>query len=619
MEKMDRGQEASNFTLTLPMELLVAIASWLTIRDRVKLRCVSRRLRSAGEAPSLWREFVWDYYDLREELYVSKILKVYGEHIRRLAFPGYLSPQLELLKYCSNVKHLSLPVVLTVNPDQLGEVVRCMEQLLTLDIYWDTDAHVKPLLLVGSKLRELTLYVSKNCGSESFVDSVNDWVCMGFKPPKLNIVFTATNYLAQMNHESVENWQQWNSKVPVGKAAYLKVYTGLKIPLKLFPVQPIFQLYFGQTAVIPLVHAKQCGISGLSLNYLQLTDCSSGSKTLYKATGSALLCPSNNSITNLHFLTHFEIYTCSSFLPADLEQLAMVCPNLQRLKLSTCRQVLESLQGLRAIANHCQDLQGLSIMGISVTQLESQIQLWEILSTLKLTHLTADFCILSPYVSGVEYEGMMISLYKKCSSLLALESLCMVYGCRRCLSSVNKDWLILRHFPSLKYCNLFNCYSRSTAIHSMITNFKKLTCLRIHNSAFSSPLSLSSAPNYNLEQLYIVSTNSDIPDIFMSSVSAHGGLVHVFLSVYAASVVGVSELIENSPKLVTFHCLLERTFDEYGILPEEEFTEFECTLRQKFQHRKLFNVGGYRLLQRNKHNQHSLNSPYLRQTDLNSL
>ena len=90
---------------------------------------------------------------------MKNVLKRCGEHIKRLSFPGYLTPKLdETLQYCNNVRHVSLPVVMTLSPDQLGEAVQHMKHLYTLDIGWDTD-NIKPLLLIGSNLQELTLYV----------------------------------------------------------------------------------------------------------------------------------------------------------------------------------------------------------------------------------------------------------------------------------------------------------------------------------------------------------------------------------------------------------------------------------------------------------------------------
>ena len=82
--------------LALPIELLVVIVKYLSSRDRVKLQYVSQRLRIVSETPSPWREYVWDYYDTREELCVKNVLQRCGEYItERLAFPGCLTPKLD--------------------------------------------------------------------------------------------------------------------------------------------------------------------------------------------------------------------------------------------------------------------------------------------------------------------------------------------------------------------------------------------------------------------------------------------------------------------------------------------------------------------------------------------
>ena len=77
--------------LSLPNEVLVKIIMFLPeSRDRVKLRYVSRKLRSISETPSLWRDFVWTDYNLCEAKYLCDIMKVCGVHIRRLSFPQKL-------------------------------------------------------------------------------------------------------------------------------------------------------------------------------------------------------------------------------------------------------------------------------------------------------------------------------------------------------------------------------------------------------------------------------------------------------------------------------------------------------------------------------------------------
>ena len=34
------------------------------------------------DTPSLWKEFVWPYYDSRKECSVKEVLKVCGQHIK---------------------------------------------------------------------------------------------------------------------------------------------------------------------------------------------------------------------------------------------------------------------------------------------------------------------------------------------------------------------------------------------------------------------------------------------------------------------------------------------------------------------------------------------------------
>jgi len=70
----------------LPTELLVLIFSFLrSTRDKVKVRYVSHRLRSVIETSSLWRTFVWPYYDDREELHINNVLETCGKYVKKMA------------------------------------------------------------------------------------------------------------------------------------------------------------------------------------------------------------------------------------------------------------------------------------------------------------------------------------------------------------------------------------------------------------------------------------------------------------------------------------------------------------------------------------------------------
>ena len=66
-------------------------------------------------------------------------------------------------------------------------------------------------------------------------------------------------------------------------------------------------------------------------------------------------------------------------------------------------------------------------------------------------------------------------------------------------------------------------------------------------------LPLSSAYYNKLQQIYIQAFGIDVPDKFMTSVSAHGGLVHVAMEVRSLTADGITYLVSNSPKLTTLH------------------------------------------------------------------
>ena len=90
------------------------------------------------------------------------------------------------------------------------------------------------------------------------------------------------------------------------------------------------------------------------------------------------------NIKNIEFLTYFSAAGYDFFNSEHLEQLAVVCPNLQNLDLMHNVNCLKCLQGLRAIATH-QRLKGLSILRIPVEELESKIQSFVLITLIEHT------------------------------------------------------------------------------------------------------------------------------------------------------------------------------------------------------------------------------------------
>jgi len=599
-------EDFQSVLLSLPTELLVYIITFLpTSRERVNLRYVSNKLRTVAETPSLWSELAWPYYHSDDEGRLYSLLKVCGLAIKHLLFPDHVTPAtlVKLTKQCSSVTDLSIPTT-KLDSEQLKQIIQHTSCLQRLDIPWNFD--IKQLLLItGENVKELTIRAQlmkngQNCGGEfnKSIDSwLQHWLLDGFKPENLNIVvnYGDSFFWTTLYDELMETWTA--SKPLHGcDIGCIKFYTTTKCSLNLYTVTPQFQLEFGEPARLPHISASQFGLHGLNNDVLVLTSSTIHSETICAAkvdNYSTFADQLNNGsgIASLNLITEFDLSFENSFCSLHLEQLAMLCPNLQRLKLCCVRSCLKSLQGLRTIASNCHSLQGLNLMCIPVTEVENHLQLWEILSDMKLTYLAMDLCL---FVSSVERETLA-RLYKKCTNLLALES--SVPNCHKCWNVFTENSTSLfSYFPMLKHC-VFNVdrHCCETAVHDLITSCNKLKCL-YYCDRFGR-LSLSVAYNSNLQQIYINAGRTDIPDNFMNSLSAHGGLVYVVLCVRSTTSEGITKLVVNSPRLITFHVVVNQALcDNRGT--SVDVSDFVAKMKSNFSCRSLFKLQRFKILQR---------------------
>ena len=129
---------------------------------------------------------------------------------------------------------------------------------------------------------------------------------------------------------------------------------------------------------------------------------------------------------------------------------------------------------------------------------------------------------------------------------------------------------------------------------NIITQCKLLKYFRFYFCEYDSqilhPSFLAVAPNQCLRLIHVTSRGSDISDIFMDSVSAHGGLENVVLEIQSVKVTGITTIIQNSPKLYTFIAIIQQIVDENNIKMDLEV--LKDNLKIKFSHRKLVNISG---------------------------
>ena len=77
-------------------------------------------------------------------------------------------------------------------------------------------------------------------------------------------------------------------------------------------------------------------------------------------------------VSNLHSVSDIDFLDVDIY-SSHLEQLAIACPNLQRLNLKENVKSLQCLEGLCAIIHTCRYLQGLNLAGISMASVESYL------------------------------------------------------------------------------------------------------------------------------------------------------------------------------------------------------------------------------------------------------
>ena len=159
-----------------------------------------------------------------------------------------------------------------------------------------------------------------------------------------------------------------------------------------------------------------------------------------------------------------------------------------------------------------------------MSDVEDDILLWKILSDMKLTHIAVEYNVLEPEAANKE---KLISFYQKCCTIRGIQcgDGCPDYDD----SAFTEVGLILSYFPSLNYCNcsMWDTCAPSTIVQDVINNCKELRCVSFLTCDMNNSLSLNATYNHNLQQLYINSPFANVPDDFMTLVSAHGGLVHV--------------------------------------------------------------------------------------------
>jgi len=600
----------------LPTELLVKILSYLPTRDKFNMRYVSQRLRDVSKVSFLWNEFVWADYEPHHIFVVCEILLVYGKNMRRILFPGYEAPVniIRMVHYCKKVKHLSLPKNTQLSLNDLEKIVHTMPHLQQLDVFI-TEKFIQRIpslrLLEGflkvtaASVRELTLQIDRSHLYYA-IRNIESWAKRG------NLLPSIINILSENEVMSSNLYLSWSTSYSNFSQSFeIVLYDIKRVPMNLYPPMPLKKLYYGQRGgTLPLVQLSNYGILGLKHDIFYLNDYDDNGTVRLTAIPYGKRCQIEqerlNKISHLLYSVSYVDLSNADVLPHNLEQLAIACPNLQRLNLMENINCLKKLYGLQAIVCTCVNLQGLNLAGISMLSMESpHLHLWGLLSSLKkLTHLAINLCVLNPSDPFDGYRKEFINKFKICHSLQALEIHCCdrIYCCRQ----KNKDYLF-SYFPSLTYCRMIDFPYYPGLVHA-INNCHQLKYL-YEESEIRDCLPHVLPNNCHLQQLYI-KLPTDLTDKLVNTLSVHGRLECVFLLVESITFSGIITLIKNSPNLILLCISIRKPL----INCIKNYGSYEDKVKKMFSYHKLFAVGSFKV--------NTSNSSFIADlfnTDLNSL
>ena len=599
----DHEVDAHNTLVTLPIEILVYICSFLSVRDIVKIRCVSKILRRVSETPTLWKTFTWSLNPPCNSEFLEYVLKLFGEHIKKFHFADVTPSRLEvLLKFCKNVTDLHLPSFTYYNEvGKLKNTLCSMASLQILHIQTSTRAetgvdYMQQLFKLASNLKELSIYPRRLLDNE-MTEWIEYWANSNYVPRKLNIIlnsdmrwYAPTCYcyfpvakngreLRKLVDLTILENKKLSKVLDLPDIAWFNLYHERYTDFVSDVCYMYIQVKITDTLVtFPSEQSRQKiefpEVDGgiLHLNLTQGTNhCMIASEEHFGNGGSDEYIDSSFTYTSLISVTYLEfLHIWSTVLLSEhLEWLSFACPNLQKLDLSGHASCLRDFKGFHNLAKNCRSLRCLSLKGMHAVDVETQTlgsqsrdlsELWEILlCTMHLSELYVEGWMLLRLVPYLNLRNK----FQNYSSLHVLD----VNGrhpyndyIKTACTIDSNSLLLLSYFPSITYCKLNGVLICDADVHRLkqLFNYKYLRSLSLQFSLtgkYIRPLSLEGHCTC-LQELYIDAKTTVLVETFINVLCSHGGLEYVVLHVKALTARSITNLIKHSPNLVTFEVTL---------------------------------------------------------------
>lgn len=600
VESKDGGRSLVD---SLPMEMLVRVCSFLSIRERQRLRQVCKTLYQVLDSPLLWKTITIDGFACSDYPGMSAVLARHSA-VERLHIRGSfnLVGLTKELCTCTHLRSLKLeqsPCYVA----NMASVVRALPSLAHLNFQpVNTSCGLGHCTHVMCRTVEwqdfmgavenLTTLTLLSQWDENFVEFLlRQWVCVQYRPT--NICMTTMYMQTAPPQESMQSrysslqdlWKECMENFPPCEEVCQFRITWQASHLSLNDV-PIFELNLDGSPLS--LSTALCytypeasdtfhmhGMISLSGKNQSVKEDEYFTSGRYISRSEFVL--SETETKFLHFntatahLTSLSLTEASALDSCHLEVIAHHCKSLVQLNLSGCKKCLNPLFGLATLASNCTHLQALNVQNIPCNYVERTSEMWMCLSQMEsLRHLAIDPCLFQPSQEADEFTGEQYSVSDESEieeSLKAMKTIQVLeiqttltatksIQCPHCRNMDSHLVELVRHMKALHTLHIrgVSPVVCGVMLNSAFHNCKYLRCLSIHME-FSFTLSPADLKLCSIQKLYIHCPRFNITDSLMMALAqaSSSTLTHVYFTGRSISKGSVTMLLQDFPYLVASH------------------------------------------------------------------
>lgn len=600
----------------LPPEILAEVCSYLPVRERLRLRNVCKSFRLAVDSPRLWRRLRIDGFHSSDYARLGAMLADgRGSAVEEM----YLSGTFNLvglakdLCTCTNLRSLTLSQS-SCYVTNMVSIVRALPRLERLEFQPVNTAcglgHCTHVMCRAVEWQEFLAAVQHlNClnlltqWDENFIEFlVRQWACQQYRPLNIAVITTHTKTMGpvvesvQSYYSSLQDlWKECMESFPPCEDACQFQVTWQKSRVGVSDV-PLFELNLdgsplSLSTAISYTHPEagdpansMHGMITLSAreplntdHLSELCDEESDKDDERFLCGRFVSSPEfvlseietrfvSFKCATAH-LTYLSLTEATALNSANLETIAVSCPQLTQLNLASCKKCLNPLIGLAALSSNCPRLRALNLQGIPCNYVERTSEMWLCLSQMpELRHLAIDPCLLQASQEADEFTGEQYSIsdeheieqsLKNMTKIQVLEVQTALTQCKSimCPHCRNMDGHLLGLVKHMTLLNTLHIRGVSPTVCGILLRAAIINCKYLRNLnvnmefCFGLPLEVR---NSGLEKLSICCPRFNVIDGVAEALS-RAPLTHLYLAVRSVSRNSLETFLQDLPGLVVCH------------------------------------------------------------------